>query len=97
VTYAFWSQYRPEAAGRTRVLARTPPSPAIPFVTSADTPPATVEILRGVLRDLVRNPRYATACAGLRLKDIAEVPDSAYRHLLDYEREAAALDYPVLV
>jgi ABC-type phosphate/phosphonate transport system substrate-binding protein len=96
VTYAFWQQYRPEAAGRTRILARTPPSPAIPFVTSAATPAATVAILRGALRELVQNPRYRTACAGLRLTGIADVADSAYQRLLDYEREAAALDYPVL-
>jgi ABC-type phosphate/phosphonate transport system substrate-binding protein len=97
VTYAFWQQHRPEAAGRTRVLARTPPSPAIPFVTSAETPAATVEILRGALRELVQNPRYAGVCAGLRLKGVADVPAAAYRRLLDYEREAVALDYPVLV
>ena len=42
VTYAFWRQYRPAAAERVRVVAQTPPSPAIPFVTSADTPAATV-------------------------------------------------------
>ena len=97
VTYAFWRQYRPEAAKRTRILAQTPPSPAIPFVTSAATPAATVEILRGALRDLVQNPRYAAACGALRLTGIADVPDAAYRGLLDHEREAAALDYPVLV
>jgi ABC-type phosphate/phosphonate transport system substrate-binding protein len=97
VTYAFWQQYRPEAAARTRILARTLASPAIPFVTSADTPAAIVEILLGALRELLRNPRYAAACAGLRLKDIADVPASAYRRLLDYEREAAAFGYPVLV
>ena len=96
VTYAFWQQHRPGAAGRVRVLAQTPPSPAIPFVTSADTPLATVAILRGALRELVHNPRYAAACASLRLKGIAELPASVYRGLLDYEREAAALDYPVL-
>ena len=27
---------------------------------------------------------------------VAELPASVYRGLLDYEREAAALDYPVL-
>jgi ABC-type phosphate/phosphonate transport system substrate-binding protein len=97
VTYAFWRQHRPEAAARTRILAEAPPSPAIPFVTSAGTPAASVEILRSALRELVQSPRYAAACAGLRLKGIADVPDSAYRRLLDYEREAAALAYPVLV
>jgi len=96
VTYAFWQQHRPEAAARARILAQTPPSPAIPFVTSAATPPAIVAILRGALCEMVRNPRYAAACAGLRLTGIAEVPDSAYQRLLSYEREAAALGYPVL-
>jgi len=96
VTYAFWQQHRPEAAKRTRVLAQTPPSPAIPFVTSAETPAATVAILRDGLRELVQNPRCAAACAGLRLKSIVDVPAAAYSRLLDYEREAAALDYPVL-
>ena len=96
VTYAFWQQYRPEAAGRARVLGRTPPSPAIPFVTSAETPAAIVEILRRALRELVQNPRYADVRAGLRLRDVADLPDSDYRCLLDHETEAAALDYPIL-
>jgi ABC-type phosphate/phosphonate transport system substrate-binding protein len=96
VTYAFWQQHRPEAAKRTRVLARTPPSPAIPFVTSAETPATTVAILRDAVRELVENPHYRAACAGLLLTGIVDVPAAAYRRLLDYEREAAALDYPVL-
>jgi len=32
----------------------------------------------------------------MALSDIVDVPDIAYRRLLDYEREAAALDYPML-
>jgi ABC-type phosphate/phosphonate transport system substrate-binding protein len=96
VTYAFWRQYRPAAADRVRILARTPPSPAIPFVTSAATPAATVAILRGALRRLVEDRRYAAVCEGLGLAGIADVPDAAYRGLLDYEQEAAELDYPLL-
>ncbi len=96
VTYAFWRHYRPEAAGRVRVLAPTPPSSAIPFVTSAETPAASVAALRAALTDLARLPRYADVRAGLLITDIVDVPGSAYRGLLDYEREAAALGYPVL-
>ena len=59
VTYAFWRRYRPAAAERVRVVAQTPPSPAIPFVTSADTPAATVELLRAALHELALSPRYA--------------------------------------
>jgi ABC-type phosphate/phosphonate transport system substrate-binding protein len=96
VTYAFWCQYRPEAARHVRVLARTPPSPAIPFVTSTATPAATVEVLRAALRELAHNPCYAKARRGLLVTDIIDVPAAAYRGLLDYEREAAELGYPAL-
>jgi len=96
VTYAFWRHYRPAAAEQVRVLVHTPPSPAIPFVTSADTPSATVELLRAALHELALSPRYASVRAGLRISNIVDVPASAYRGLLDYEREASAVDYPFL-
>ena len=97
VTYAFWKRYRPEAAAQVRILAETPASPAIPFVTSVATSPAIVEILRAGLRMLGSETRYEAARAGLKIADIANVPDAAYAGLLDYEREAAALGYPVLI
>jgi ABC-type phosphate/phosphonate transport system substrate-binding protein len=97
VTYAFWRKYRPEAAAQVRVLAKTPPSPAIPFVTSVATPPAIVDILQAALRTLGNESRYAAVCAGLMITAIEDVPDAAYRGLLDYEREAAELGYPQLV
>jgi ABC-type phosphate/phosphonate transport system substrate-binding protein len=96
VTYAFWRRHRPEPGARTRVLARTPPSPAIPFVTAAATPPRTVEILREALRRLPRDQRFAAARAGLLITDIVDVPAERYRALLDYEEEAARLGYPIL-
>ncbi|MGA8383646.1 MAG: PhnD/SsuA/transferrin family substrate-binding protein [Stellaceae bacterium] len=96
VTYAFWRRWRPELARRVRVLAHTPPSPAIPFVTSIATPRATVELLRAALLTLVHEPRYAAVRQGLMLADIVAVSDASYRGLLDYEREAAQLGYPAL-
>jgi ABC-type phosphate/phosphonate transport system substrate-binding protein len=97
VTYAFWRRHRPDDAARLRIVAQTPPSPAIPFVTSVATPPETVEILRTALRRLAREPRYAGARQGLMQADIVDLPDSAYRALIDYEREAAELGYPRLM
>jgi ABC-type phosphate/phosphonate transport system substrate-binding protein len=96
VTYAFWKHYRPEAATQVRILGETPPSPAIPFVTSVATPPATVDILRTALHTLGSEPRYAAVRTGLMISGIEDVPDAAYRGLLDYEREAAELGYPEL-
>ena len=96
VTYAFWRHLRPEAARQVRVLARTPTSPAIPFVTSVATARATIAILRDALTRLGREPHAATPRAGLSLTDIVDVPAAAYRRLLEYEREAAELGYPEL-
>jgi ABC-type phosphate/phosphonate transport system substrate-binding protein len=96
MTFAFWRHYRPEAAARVRIIGRTPPSPAIPFVTSVATPPATVVLLRAALRSLAREPRYAAVREGLMLADIVDVPDAEYHRLLDYEREAVELGYPAL-
>jgi ABC-type phosphate/phosphonate transport system substrate-binding protein len=97
VTYAFWQRYRPAEAARTRILAETPPSPAIPFVTSVATPPDIVAILHTALHKLGSEPRYAAARGGLSISGIEDVPDAAYRGLLDYEREAAELGYPEIV
>jgi ABC-type phosphate/phosphonate transport system substrate-binding protein len=97
VTFAFLQRYRPAEAAQFRVIGETPPSPAIPFVTSVATPQATVDILRAALRRITGEPRYAAARAGLMISGIEDVPDAAYRGLLDYEREAAELGYPELV
>ena len=97
VTYALWKHHRPEAAVRIRILAETPISPAIPFVTSVATSPHIVDILRTALRSIGSEPRYAGARAGLKIAAIADVPDTAYAGLLDYEREAAMLDYRALI
>jgi len=83
VTYAFWRRYRPQAAAQVRVLARTPPSPAIPFVTSVERPPEIVALLRDALASLGREPLYAAARAGLSITEIVNLPAAAYRRLLD--------------
>jgi ABC-type phosphate/phosphonate transport system substrate-binding protein len=96
VTFAFWRHHRPETAARLRIIGETLPSPAIPFVTSIATPPDTAQILRAALRRLMREARYAEVRRGLMLTDIVDLPDAAYRGLLDYEREAAAFGYPTI-
>jgi ABC-type phosphate/phosphonate transport system substrate-binding protein len=86
----------PELAQRVRVLAPTPPSPAIPFVTSVATSAPMVAILHAAMRRIVAEERYRPVREGLMLADIVDVSDTSYRALLDYEREAAALGYPSL-
>jgi ABC-type phosphate/phosphonate transport system substrate-binding protein len=96
VTYAFFCRHRPQLGELTRVLAATPPSPAIPFVTSRATAPDLRARLQDALFALARKPEWAGVRAGLMLRDIVPIELEAYAVQLRYEREAAELGYPEL-
>jgi ABC-type phosphate/phosphonate transport system substrate-binding protein len=96
VTYAFFCRHRPQLADMTRVLATTPPSPSIPFVTSSATPDDLKEQLAAALFAVARDPVWRDVRAGLMLSDIAHVELANYAVQLRYEQEAAELGYPTL-
>jgi ABC-type phosphate/phosphonate transport system substrate-binding protein len=93
LTYAFLSDYRPEALVGLRRLAETPESPAIPFVTAADTSPDYVAALQRALSRVVEAPERRPLLNRLRLRHVSVPDPTAYARLLDYEREACALGY----
>ncbi len=97
VTFAFFKDYRPSAVAPLRILAETPPSPAIPFVTSRKTAPDHVAALRRLLVRIASDPLHRETLAKLRIRDIGPADPAAYPRILDYEREAAQLGYPELV
>jgi ABC-type phosphate/phosphonate transport system substrate-binding protein len=78
------------------VLAATPPSPSIPFVTSCATPQGLREQLQAALHAVARDRAWMDVRAGLMLRDIAPVELASYAVQLAYEREAAELGYPRL-
>jgi ABC-type phosphate/phosphonate transport system substrate-binding protein len=97
VTYAFIARHRPSLAAATRVLAATPPSPSIPFVTSGSAPAELQDALREALSRVARAEEWAEVRAGLLLRDIVPISDqSPYADLLRYEMEARDLGYPDL-
>lgn len=96
VTLAFLEKHRPDVAAELRILALTPLSPSIPFVTSSATEPETVERLRHALGEVARASRWADARAGLLLADIVPIRPADYEQLLAYEHEASELGYPGL-
>lgn len=96
LTYVFLQDHRPAAVASLRVLAETPESPAIPFVTAAATPPATVAVLRAALLRVAADPARRPVLDGLRIRTISPTDPTAYARLLAYEREAADLGYPAL-
>jgi ABC-type phosphate/phosphonate transport system substrate-binding protein len=97
VTYAFIVRHRPAIGEATRILAPTPPSPSIPFVTSGAASPALRASLLEALLRVARAKEWANVRAGLLLKDIMPITDqSPYADLMKYETEAAELGYPEL-
>ena len=96
VTYAFFCRHRPQLGDMTRVLAATPPSPSIPFVTSVETPAALQDGLRSALRNVAQSDQWAQARAGLMLQDIVPVELESYAVQLQYEREARTSGYAEL-
>lgn len=95
VTYAFNIKHKPHLRG-LRVLAATPPSPAIPFVTAASTPEPLFEALSAALMRVGTAPEYAAAREGLHIAVITPPEGVDYGIQLGYEAEAVRLGYPAL-
>ena len=95
VTYAFNVEHKPHLRG-LRVLAATPSSPAIPFVTAAATPEPVFQALRAALLRVGTAPRHAAARAGLHIAAITAPEGTDYTVQLRHAVEAAALGYPNL-
>lgn len=96
VTYAFFCRHRPALAAMTRVLAATPPSPSIPFVTSKATPAPLKKALGLALAHVAAKPKWEDVRAGLMLRAVEPIALEAYKVQLSYEAEAADLGYPAL-
>jgi hypothetical protein len=58
ISFAFFRQHCPQLGLLTRVLAVTPPSPSIPFVTSAASAPSAAASLRMAVFGVARAPQW---------------------------------------
>ena len=96
VTYAFFARHRPALAEQIRILAATPPTPAIPFVTAAATDPVMEAALAQALRRVATEPEWASVRAGMLLLDVVPPDQVDYQTPCRYATEAAALGYPHL-
>lgn len=94
VTYGYLQRAQPERVAGLRLLQRTRPSPALPFITAASRSDAEVEALRGALSDsLVADPTLAECLA---IEGFTAVDEATYLPLLDWRREAVEQGYPVI-
>jgi ABC-type phosphate/phosphonate transport system substrate-binding protein len=92
VSHAFLARHRPELVRATRILARTAPTPAPPWVVSRELSKHLLEPLRRSLRAVLSSPELAALRARLFLDGFSELPASSYLPILgSAERARAAL------
>lgn len=96
VTFGFAARFRPALTEPLRVLAETPASPGIPFVTAAATPPAMTRRLTALLCGPFPPAPLRAAYDGVCIRRVAPPRPAAYDTVLGYEAEAAAMGYPTL-
>jgi len=96
VTFALLERYRPAAVRTLRVIAETAATPTPPFVTSLRTSASQVEALRNALSAFTRDAVYAPIREALFLGGVDSCSDDAYEVVMDYERDARRLGYPLL-
>jgi ABC-type phosphate/phosphonate transport system substrate-binding protein len=97
VTFAHLSSADPALTGRLRILAWTPASPCLPYITARSTDGATLGVLRRAMTAALDDPAAGAAGATLLLRGFDFEPDESLQVVGDLERGAAALGYPRLV
>jgi ABC-type phosphate/phosphonate transport system substrate-binding protein len=96
VTFSHLSSADPALAARLRILAWTPASPCLPYVTSRSTDAATLGALRSAMAAALEDPASSAAGASLLLRGFDFEPDESLGVVRGLERRAAALGYPLL-
>jgi ABC-type phosphate/phosphonate transport system substrate-binding protein len=96
VTWGLVQKFRPGQAVRYRILGQTAPSPSLPFVTSITTDAAAIARLRDALQALFSDAGTAGIRQTLGLTGVSQLDTAAYERLVDYEKEAEDLGYPII-
>ena len=96
VSLAHFTRFDPELSSKIRIIAYTPKTPGLPFITSGAAAPNMIEALRHVLSSVIRKIPRLDAVGALMFKDAVVLPRTAYDEILALEEEAKALGYPEL-
>jgi ABC-type phosphate/phosphonate transport system substrate-binding protein len=96
VTHALLARHRPDIVAQTRILTRSAPSPALPFVTTRKASEAIIKALREALASVLADPSLSSTREALFLAGAIPAEEEDYRILRDYEEKAGELGYPRL-
>ena len=93
VVHALITRHRPDALAGTRILCRSDPAPAPPFVTALTTDAARLARLRAALADAFADDAAGAALKTLLLGGIAFRPATDYARIVACEAAALARGY----
>jgi ABC-type phosphate/phosphonate transport system substrate-binding protein len=96
VTYHLLARCQPERLAGLRILARSAAAPGLPYITAGNADATTVARLRDALFAAFADPDLAAAREALLLAGIEVLAPGAYDRIVEMEREAEAMGYPVL-
>jgi len=96
VSLAHFKCFDPKLSSKIRIIAYTPKTPGLPFITSGAAAPNMIEALRHALFSVIGKAPRLDAVGTLMLKDAIVLPRTAYDEILALEEEAKALGYPEL-
>lgn len=82
VSYHHLTRSHPEAVSETRIIARTRPTPCLPFVIATACGEVTASLVARALREAVLDPRTEDARRVLGLARILSVRQAAYERSL---------------
>lgn len=89
--------HEPATAEALRVLATTPPAPALPFICAGATDAATLAALRRALAAVLADPALAEVRAALLLSGAMSTDARAYDRVLALERAAGGTGFGAVV
>lgn len=96
VSFALLGRGRPDLIERVAIVAKSAPSPGLPFIASARLGRSTIEAVRAALFAALADPDLAEARTALGLAGARIATPSDYDPVAGFERDAAALGYPRL-
>lgn len=93
ITFANLLRFTPARVAGIRVLAETPATPGLPFITGAKGSDADVALLREALVAAIAEPSLSGARDTLGLVDVAMLTDADYEPILSLARGALGTGY----
>ena len=96
VSLAHFRRLYPSSVAKLRVLAWTPASPSLPFITASATSGATLRILRSSLAHVLADPELDSVRKRLLLDGVDLEPVAAFPEVQRLKRGAVELGYPVV-